>query len=157
MRKQSLIDPMAATELYFEARIVMSTDTRFLTAIRHAIGNLTMVLGWSDAESLEITLALEEALTNKFRHAYKNRSDGRIQFQFRTVPDAVVFQLTDQGEPPDPARICAPRDSLQAGGFGTHIMKDVMDTVVYRTTEEGNQVILTKYLPGRQVTEDRSV
>ena len=26
-------------------------------------------------------------------------------------------------------------------------MKDVMDEVVYRTTEEGNQVILTRYLP----------
>jgi len=143
-----------ATELYFDARIVISADVRFLSAIRHTIEHLTAALGWNDAESLAITLAIEEALTNKIRHAYKNRPDGRIQFEFRKEPNAVVFQLTDQGEPPDPARICAQRENMQPGGFGTQIMKDAMDQVVYRTTEEGNQVIMTKYLPsGRTAPE----
>jgi anti-sigma regulatory factor (Ser/Thr protein kinase) len=142
-----VIDPVPATEIYFEATINLSADARFLIVMRHTIGNLTAILGWSESESHAITLAMEEALTNKIRHAYRNRPDGRIQFHFRTEPDALVFRLTDQGEPPDPARICARRDSLQAGGFGTHIMKDVMDKVIYRTTPEGNEVILTKYLP----------
>ena len=141
-------DPVPAAELYFEARIVISTDVRILAAMRHTIGDLAAVLGWNDSESHAITLAVEEALTNKIRHAYRNRPDGRIQFEFRTEPDALVFQLTDQGEPPDPAKICAPRDGLQPGGFGTQIMKDVMDKVVYRTTAQGNQVVLTKYFPG---------
>ena len=133
---------------YIEAKIVISTDVCFLAAIRHTIGNLTVALGWNDEESQAITLAVEEALTNKIRHACGYRPEGRIQFQFRTEPDALVFQLTDQGEPPDPAKICSrERDSMQPGGFGTHIMKDVMDQVVYRTTEEGNHVILTKHLP----------
>jgi anti-sigma regulatory factor (Ser/Thr protein kinase) len=132
---------------YIEAKIVISTDVCFLAAIRHTIGNLTVALGWDEEESQAITLAVEEALTNKIRHAYGNRPGGHIQFEFRTEPNALVFQLTDQGEPPDPAKICARRDSLQPGGFGTQIMKDVMDKVVYRTTEEGNHVILTKHLP----------
>ena len=146
-KEQLVRDPVPATELYFEARIVLSTDVRILAAVRHTIGDLTAVLGWNDTESQAITLAVEEALTNKIRHAYRNRPDGRIQFQFRTEPDALVFLLTDQGEPPDPAKICAQRENMQVGGLGTHIMKDVMDKVVYRTTEEGNQVVLTKYLP----------
>jgi serine/threonine-protein kinase RsbW len=147
-------DP-AAADLYIEAKVVLSADVRFLAAMRHTVGSLTAVLGWNDSESRAITLAVEEALTNKIRHAYGNRPEGRIQFQFRTEPGALVFQLTDQGEPPDPARICArERDSLQAGGFGTHIMKDVMDQVVYRTTEEGNHVILTKLLPDKTRTEE---
>jgi len=112
------------------------------------------MLEWNDSESHANTLAIEEALTNKIRHAYRNRLDGRIRFQFRTEPDALVFHLTDQGEPPDPARIHARRDSLQPGGFGTHIMKDVMDKVVYRTTQEGNEVILTKYLPNNRNAPD---
>jgi anti-sigma regulatory factor (Ser/Thr protein kinase) len=142
-------NPAPARELFIEAKIVLSADARLLTAVRCAIENLTAILGWGDSDSGAITLAIEEALTNKIRHAYRNRPDGRIQFEFRTEPDALVFRLTDQGEAPDPARICARRDSLQSGGFGTHIMKDVMDKVVYQTTPEGNHVILTKYLPGR--------
>lgn len=149
-----MTEPVPASEPFIEAKIVISSDVRFLAAIRHTIGNLTAVLGWNDSESQAITLAVEEALTNKIRHAYKNRPVGRIQFEFRTEPHALVFQLTDQGEPPDPARICARRDTLQAGGFGTQIMKDVMDKVVYRTTEEGNHVILTKYLPGNRHAPD---
>ncbi len=139
---------MIEPEPYIEARVIISADVRFLAAIRHTIEDLTTVLGWNDSDSHAITLAVEEALTNKIRHAYRNRPEGRIQFEVRTEPDALVFRLTDQGEPPDPARICARRDHLQPGGFGTHIMKDTMDEVVYRTTEEGNQVILTKYRPG---------
>jgi len=121
--------------------------------MRDTIENLTAILGWDDSQSGAITLAVEEALTNKIRHAYKGRPDGRVQFEFRTERDALIFRLTDQGEPPDPAKICAGRDSLQPGGFGTQIMKDVMDEVVYRTTDEGNQVILTKYLPRTQAPE----
>jgi anti-sigma regulatory factor (Ser/Thr protein kinase) len=150
-------EPVPAAAPYIEARIVISTDVRFLTAIRHTIGNLTVALGWNEEESQAITLAVEEALTNKIRHAYRNRPDGRIQFELRTEPDALVVQLTDQGEPPDPAKICARRDSLQPGGFGTQIIKDVMDKVVYRTTEQGNQVILTKYLPGKAPVADGSL
>jgi hypothetical protein len=37
---------------------------------------------------------------------------------------------------------------MKAGGFGTHIIRDVMDEVVYRTVDEGNELILTRYLPG---------
>jgi anti-sigma regulatory factor (Ser/Thr protein kinase) len=153
--EQAVIDPGPAAELYIEATVVLSADVRFLPAMRHTIGSLTAILGWNDLESRAITLAVEEALTNKIRHAYGYRSEGRIQFQFRTEPGALVFQLTDQGEPPDPAKICArERDSLQPGGFGTHIMKDVMDQVVYRTTEEGNHVILTKHLPANTHTQE---
>jgi anti-sigma regulatory factor (Ser/Thr protein kinase) len=149
-KEQAVTDPAPAAELYLEAKVVLSADVRLLTVIRHTIGSLTAILGWNDSESHAITLAVEEALTNKIRHAYGYRPEGRIQFQFRTEPGALVFQLTDQGEPPDPAKICArERDSLQPGGFGTHIMKDVMDQVVYRTTEEGNHVILTKRLPSQ--------
>lgn len=149
-----MTEPVPATAPYIEARMVISADVRFLTAIRHTVGNLTVALGWNEEESQAITLAVEEALTNKIRHAYRNRPNGLIQFEFRTEQDALVFHLTDQGEPPDPAKICARRDSLQPGGFGTQIMKDVMDKVIYRTTEQGNQVVLTKYLPGNAPAAD---
>jgi len=112
------------------------------------MGNLTSELGWSESESRTITLAVEEALTNKIRHAYPNRPEGRIQFEIRIEPGELILRLTDQGVAPDPARICErEQDSLKPGGFGTHIIRDVMDSVVYQTTAEGNELILTKKRP----------
>ncbi len=32
-----------------------------------------------------------------------------------------------------------------------HIMEDVMNKVIYGTTEEGNRIVLTKYPPCRHV------
>jgi anti-sigma regulatory factor (Ser/Thr protein kinase) len=150
-------EPAHRAELFVEARIVMSSNVRFLCAMRNTIGNLTVEMGWNDSESRAITLAVEEALTNKIRHAYRNRPDGRIQFEFRTEPDALVFRLTDQGEAPDPEKICAREDeSLTPGGFGTHIIRGVMDKVIYQTVDEGNQLILTKYLPKARESRERS-
>jgi anti-sigma regulatory factor (Ser/Thr protein kinase) len=143
-------EPAGSAELFIEARITLSSDIRFLGPMRHTIENLAMEMGWNESESRAITLAVEEAFTNKIRHAYKNRPDCRIQFDFRTEPGVLVFVLTDQGEAPDPARIChRDRDapSLTAGGFGTLIIRDVMDEVIYQTVGEGNQLILKKYLP----------
>jgi sigma-B regulation protein RsbU (phosphoserine phosphatase) len=150
-------EPARPAELFIEARIVMSSNVRFLCAVRNAVANLTMEMGWTDSESRAITLAVEEGLTNKIRHAYGNRPDGRIQFEFRTEPGALVFRLTDQGEAPDLEKICAREDeSLTPGGFGTHIIRGVMDQVIYQTVDEGNQLILTKYLPETGKTRERS-
>jgi anti-sigma regulatory factor (Ser/Thr protein kinase) len=140
--------------LHIDAKIVMSSDARILSMVRQAIRNLTLEIGWNDADSNAITLAVEEALTNKIRHAYGNRPDGRIQFDFRIERGALVFELTDQGKAPDPRRICAREaGSLTPGGLGTHIMRDVMDEVAYQTNNSGNLVILTKFLPGTHAAE----
>ncbi|MEO8132181.1 MAG: ATP-binding protein, partial [Bryobacteraceae bacterium] len=153
--RQTLLGKMDKSEvappagMFIDAKIVISSDVRFLPVVRHTIGNLTTEMGWNESDSRAITLAVEEALTNKIRHAYHGKDDGRIQMEIRTEPDALVFQLTDQGEAPDPVLICARREgSLTPGGFGTHIIRDVMDKVVYETVDEGNQLTLKKYMPG---------
>jgi anti-sigma regulatory factor (Ser/Thr protein kinase) len=143
------LPPKAASAVpYISATIVLASDARLLSTVRKAIESLTAELGWNPSESRAITLAVEEALTNKIRHAYNGRTDGRIQFEFSTEPDSLVFRLTDRGEAPDPAKICAREpDSLKPGGFGTNIIRDVMDKVIYQTAEGGNQLILIKYFP----------
>jgi hypothetical protein len=37
--------------------------------------------------------------------------------------------------------------------FRIHIMKNVMDKVIYGNTEEGNRIVLTKHLPNRHVQD----
>lgn len=142
-------------DLCVEAKIVMSSDARLLAVLRSAIGSLTLELGWSESESRAITLAVDEAVTNKIRHACKGMADTRIQIEFRTEPGVLIFRLTDQGEPPNPERLCArQKGSAVPGGLGTHIIRDVMDEVSYTTTADGNHVIMKKYLPsGRQNRE----
>jgi anti-sigma regulatory factor (Ser/Thr protein kinase) len=93
-------------------------------------------------------LAVDEALANVIRHAYKNRYDQTIEFECLVNDRQMEFTLLDQGEPPDPARICAqPLDEVALSGRGTHLIKAVMDEVSYRQASEGNQLKLVKRLP----------
>lgn len=126
-------------------KLSMSSDPRYLPVVRGAIGPLAAAMGWDESDSRAITLALDEALANIIRHAYHNCLDGRIELECRETPEGLEVTLLDNGEPPDRTKICARAIACdQPGGLGTHIIKDVMDTVSYQATPMGNRFVATK-------------
>jgi anti-sigma regulatory factor (Ser/Thr protein kinase) len=97
-------------------------------------------------------LAVDEALANVIRHAYKNRHDREIELDCQASSDRLVFRLLDQGEPPDPARICGePLNDVSLDGRGTHLIRAIMDEMSYKQTQGNNELRLVKILPGTQV------
>jgi len=128
-------------------KVVMPSDARYLPVVRGAIGPLAAAMGWDEADSRAITLALDEALANIIRHAYHGRADGLIELECREGADGLEISLLDTGDPPDRTKICARAIACdQPGGLGTHIIKDVMDTVSYQATPAGNRFVATKRL-----------
>jgi anti-sigma regulatory factor (Ser/Thr protein kinase) len=108
---------------------------------------LCVVFGWNESEARSITLAIDEALTNVIRHAYHKRPDGVIELTCEEKDGVLEFMVSDTGDPPDPAKICArARESQAAGGMGTHIIRDVMDTADYRRAGISNHLVMTKRL-----------
>ena len=132
----------------FHLRFVMSSDPRLLCVVRAAIGELGSVFGLPDEDCREMTLAVDEALANIIRHAYKSRLDQQIELNCRARADRLEFTIFDRGEPADPSRICAqPLDAVTLSGRGTHLIKLVMDEVCYEQVLGGNQLRLSKHLP----------
>ena len=133
--------------LSMRVSFVMSSDPRNLPVVRAAIGQLAAMVGWDETESRAITLAIDEALANIIRHAYHGRTDGRVELECHASGDELQFRIQDSGDPPDPARICAREIGCdKAGGMGTHIIRDVMDTVSYQATPEGNRFTASRRL-----------
>ena len=131
----------------FQVSFAMASDVRYLPVVRGAVGALTAAIGWDEAECRAIVLALDEAIANIIRHAYHGRSDGLIELQCRESADGLEISMLDSGEPPDPSRICAREVGCdQPGGLGTHIIRDVMDSVSYQRTESGNRFLAAKRL-----------
>ena len=130
-----------------QLKFAMPSDPRYLPVVRGTIGPLAALIGWGEADCLAITLALDEALANVIRHAYNNRPDGLIELECRECAEGLEIILLDNGNTPDRAKICARKVGCdQAGGLGTHIIKDVMDTVSYEVSPEGNRFVATKKL-----------
>jgi len=131
----------------FQALWRLPSDPAYLPVIRSAVERLCTVFGWNESEARSITLAVEEAITNVIRHAYHNRPDNLIEVACEEKEATLEFLVSDTGDAPDPAKICARRrESSVAGGMGTHIIRDVMDTVDYRRSGTTNQLLMTKRL-----------
>jgi len=139
----------------FHLRLVMPSHPRFLSVVRAAVGELGLVYGLPEESSRGLTLAVDEALANIIRHAYKNRYDQEIELNCQAGADQMEFTLLDWGEPPDPAKICAqPLDNVSLSGRGTHLIKAIMDEVCYERVLGGNQLKLIKHLPAADVSVD---
>jgi anti-sigma regulatory factor (Ser/Thr protein kinase) len=130
-------------------RMRMASDPRLLSVVRSTVSELAAVWGFEDEQCRRITLAVDEALSNVIRHAYRNRCDQEIDLNFQAHADCLEFSFLDRGEAADPSRFCAePLDGMAPGGRGTHIIRQIMDEVCYERLPEGNLLRLKKYLPG---------
>jgi anti-sigma regulatory factor (Ser/Thr protein kinase) len=139
----------------FHLRVVMLSHPRFLSVVRATVGQIGLVYGLTDDSCRGVTLAVDEAVANIIRHAYKNRYDQEIEFNCQAGADQLEFTLVDQGEPADPARICArPLDEVSLSGRGTHLIKATMDEVHYEQVPNGNQLRLIKHLSAVNVSVD---
>lgn len=141
----------------FRLRLTLRSDPRFLCVVRAAVGELGSIYGLQEDEQIGLTLAIDEALANVIRHAYKGSHDREIEFECSADEEQMEFTLLDQGEPPDPAKICGkPLDDCALGGRGTHLIKAVMDEVLYEKVSGGNQLKLVKRLQGAKAGNPES-
>jgi anti-sigma regulatory factor (Ser/Thr protein kinase) len=141
----------------FHLKLVVPSDPRFLSIARNAVREVSAICGLSEEASQGVTLAVDEALANVIRHAYKNRYDQEIELDCQVSADRMVFRLLDQGEPPDPARICGqPLNDVSLSGRGTHLIRAIMDEMSYEQSSGKNELRMVKNFPDTQgSTDDR--
>ena len=109
------------------------------------------VPGVNDEFLYDIQLAVDEACTNIISHGYAGLDPGSIIVDVEIDPEKIMVSLTDFGhsfEPssaPAPA-VDAPIEERELGGFGLFFIQQSVDSMDYHVTEDGNKMILTKYL-----------
>ncbi|HKE25618.1 MAG TPA: ATP-binding protein [Bryobacteraceae bacterium] len=137
----------APTDFSIHVTFEMLSQARCLPIVRATVAELAETVGWSESETRCITMAVDEALANVIRHAYHGRTDALIQLHCRAGEDQLEIRIRDTGDAPDQSRICARELGCdRIGGLGTHIIRDVMDTVSYESRQDGNWLTATKRL-----------
>jgi len=136
----------------FHLRLIMPSDPRILSVARAAVSEMGAICGFPEESRQGIILAIDEGLANIIRHAYKGRHDQEMELDCQADDKSIVFRLRDQGETPDPDRICGqPLDDFSLSGRGTHLMKAIMDDMCYEQADGKNQLRLVKHLPAAKV------
>ena len=97
-----------------------------------------------------IELAVNEAVVNIIKHAYRNAPDNPVRIEAQLSPDQLVFRLYDWGRRFDPTAVPPPAfDGSRDHGFGIYIIKQAVDEVTYSREENGrNCATLTIHLRG---------
>ena len=128
-----------------QVKFVMPSSPRYLPVIRGTVAAFTAAIGWDESECRAITLALDEAVANVIRHAYHDRAEGVIELECRESVDGLEVTMLDDGDPPDITKICSREVGCdKPGGLGTHIIRDVMDSVSYQRAGSANRFTARK-------------
>jgi serine/threonine-protein kinase RsbW len=109
------------------------------------------VPGVTDETLYDVQLAVDEACTNIISHGYAGIEPGSIILDLDIDPDKLIASLTDFGRSFEPSSapvpdINAPLEERELGGFGLFLIQQSMDDMNYQVSEDGNKMILTKYL-----------
>lgn len=110
-----------------------------------------VVLRVTDEILYDIQLAVDEACTNIISHGYAGMDPGSIILDLDIDTDRITISLTDFGHAFEPSStpmpdVDAPIEERELGGFGLFFIQQSMDEIDYQVTEDGNKMILTKFL-----------
>lgn len=116
-----------------------------LQPFRKELRQILSSSGWNTKTTDGIVLAVDEALTNIIRHAYKEPS-GKIKVQIEDDPEKTEIILEDTGFKFDPTCVTAPElPRHKPGGLGIHFIRTMMDQIIYDADyKEGNRLRLIK-------------
>lgn len=96
-----------------------------------------------------VELAVSEICTNIIQHSYV-MTGGEIRGSLTPLANGIQIDLYDDGESFDPNTIPEPSpqlETLNEGGYGLHIVRQIMDRVSYQAnTPDGNHWQLIKYI-----------
>jgi anti-sigma regulatory factor (Ser/Thr protein kinase) len=127
----------------------VTADVEQLATIRAFVERHARELGSDAFDTYDLVLAVNEMATNIVVHGYRGQP-GAIEIELRQLGDAIEVRLRDRAPLFDPTRAPAPDLSLPLhkrplGGMGVHVTRELMDSLSYRVTPEGeNELTLTK-------------
>ncbi len=129
-----------------EHRIVLHNEVSQISQLEGFIEAVAKDRELDLSQTLNLNLALEEAVTNVVLYAYPQGTTGEVDVLARVGVDWIEFVVTDSGKPFDPtaapaADTTASVNDRRIGGLGIHLVRTIMDSVHYE--RRGNKNILT--------------
>ncbi|HWB19576.1 MAG TPA: ATP-binding protein [Phycisphaerales bacterium] len=124
-----------------DLKLQLFSQARLLSSTRAMVSTISQRLGFNEAQSGQITLAVDEALCNIINHGYDRRTDGQIWMSIwadEGNPPTLKIVLEDLARQVDPKLIRSRKlEEIRPGGLGVFIIHEIMDEVAYEQRAEG--------------------
>ena len=138
-------------------KLIIESKLENVPLIGITINKLSSLIFLSDIESYKIELCVVEAVTNSIKHAYGNEAGQDVEVVFTLYADRLTIDVCDTGKPLDQNIMNKKNVSsldvdfddianLPEGGRGIAIIKEIMDTVSYKSEKRKNVLTMAKRL-----------
>ncbi len=131
--------------------ITMRNNAAIIPALLSYTGEVVKIVGFSDAESRKIELAVEEACLHVINHSFNPDEDATYDVSFFKRLDGIEIQIHDMGLPYDPGiePVYDPLAGLHdrdLQGLGTYLISKTMDEYRFNNLGiKGKEMVLIKY------------
>jgi len=150
---------MKPKEKLLTKTILSRTDN--LLGAREFVSSAARAFGFSEEETANIVLAVDEACTNIIKHAYQYVTNKEIEISILQKNQSFEVRIFDNGKAFDPSALRPPdiKEHIghhRGGGLGVYMMKRLMDKVEYNFNPGNrNEVRLTKFRSRESVASGR--
>mgnify|MGYP000137019942 CR=1 FL=1 len=133
---------MTIAEHHIEPLTIFAS-TQNLQLVRSYVERHINTLDFTEFEQNGIVLAVDEAVSNLIRHAYRGDASKSISIRLRIDDESVHVHITDTADAFDPATAELPDMRRyfmdhRRGGLGILLMTRVMDNLIYEPAQGGN-------------------
>lgn len=132
--------------------VQVPSRTEFLAVVREIAFRVARGAGFNKSASEQISLAVDEAVTNVIEHAYGGAPDRVVELRFEDRGPDLQVDVVDDGATMDPKSM--PKVDLdkyasegRKGGLGVHLMNQIMDSVTFGRSSDKNVCCLVRHKP----------
>lgn len=134
--------------------LTLPNDINTIPQLNEYIDSVCEDMGLDMATSMSLNLALEEAVVNVMNYAYPEGTKGTVNIETIADNTQITFIISDSGKFFDPTAKEEVDTTLSAeerpiGGLGIHLIRQIMNHVVYERKDDKNILKLTKKISSK--------
>ena len=135
----------------YKQSLLLTNDIQEIPQLNVFVDEACEAVGFDMATTMQMNLAIEEAVVNVMNYAYPPTQKGEIHIDAEANNKRLKFTITDSGTPFDPTSKEEVDTTLSAeerpiGGLGIHLVRQLMSSINYERTNGKNVLTLRKYL-----------
>ena len=134
-----------------DRHVTLPNDVQTMPQLSEFVEEVCQAVGLSMSQTMQVNLAVEEAVANVMNYAYPDEKEGEVRIHVTADSRYLQFVLSDDGIPFDPTEhhevdTTLSADERNIGGLGIHLTKTIMDNINYERRDNQNIFTLRKII-----------
>ena len=138
-------------DVRYQRSITLTNDIQQVPQLAEFIDDVCEAMGFDELTTMQMNLAIEEAVGNVMNYAYPEGTTGNVNVEVQANDARLKFVISDSGKHFDPTSVAEADTTLSAedrsiGGLGIYLVRQLMDSVNYERIGGFNVLTLRKKL-----------